>query len=82
MPATCMAAVLHTGAGDFSVEPVTIDAPGGHEVLVRTAATGLRHSDFHFIEGSGPVPTPCVLDRRVPVSRGEVSRTATGNAPA
>ena len=61
MPATVGAAVFHTGATDLSVEQVTIDSPGPHEVLVRTAATGLCHSDLHFIDGAWPVPTPCVL---------------------
>ena len=31
------------------------------EVLLRTAFTGLCHSDLHFIEGLYPMPTPCVL---------------------
>jgi len=31
------------------------------EVLVRTAAAGLCHSDLHFIEGAYPTPVPVVL---------------------
>ena len=30
----------------------SISKPGPHEVLIRTAACGLCHSDLHFIEGS------------------------------
>ncbi len=61
MAETTVAAVFHTGATDLSVEQVTIDSPRAHEVLVRTVATGLCHSDFHFMDGSWPIPTPCVL---------------------
>lgn len=28
-----------------------VDSPQGHEVLVRTAASGVCHSDLHFVEG-------------------------------
>lgn len=55
------AAVLHEIPGQLSVEDVTIDAPGPHEVLVRTEAAGLCHSDLHFLEGTYPYPTPTVL---------------------
>ena len=58
---TSAAAVLHPGASRLRIEQVAVDAPGPEEVLVRTAATGLCHSDFHFIDGSWPIPTPCVL---------------------
>ena len=34
--------------------------PGPHEVLIRTHACGLCHSDLHFIEGSYPHAMPCV----------------------
>ena len=34
--------------------------PGPHEVLIRTAACGLCHSDLHFIEGAYPHPLPAI----------------------
>jgi S-(hydroxymethyl)glutathione dehydrogenase/alcohol dehydrogenase len=43
------------------LEEVRIDAPGPGEVLVKTAASGICHSDLHAIEGSLPLPAPCVL---------------------
>ena len=55
------AAVLHTIPGDLVVEEVTVDRPGPHEVLIRTAAAGLCHSDLHFVEGKFVAPTPVVL---------------------
>ena len=61
MTTTMRAAVLHPEASSLQVEQVGVAGPGPEEVLVRTAATGLCHSDLHFIDGSWPIPTPCVL---------------------
>jgi S-(hydroxymethyl)glutathione dehydrogenase/alcohol dehydrogenase len=35
--------------------------PDAHEVLIRTVASGLCHSDLHFIEGLYQCPVPAVL---------------------
>ena len=55
------AAVLHAPRQPMTIEEVAIGKPGRREVLVRTAAAGLCHSDLHFIEGSYPTPVPVVL---------------------
>ena len=55
------AAVLHEIPGNLLIEDVTLDRPGPREVLVRTAAAGLCHSDLHFLEGKFTAPTPLVL---------------------
>jgi S-(hydroxymethyl)glutathione dehydrogenase/alcohol dehydrogenase len=55
------AAILQTIPGPLTIDQVTIDAPGPNEVLVRTAAAGLCHSDLHFMEGKYTVPTPVVM---------------------
>ncbi len=55
------AALLREIPGDLSIEDVDIDTPGPHEVLIRTAAAGLCHSDLHFIEGKYPYMLPTVL---------------------
>ncbi|MED5542164.1 MAG: alcohol dehydrogenase catalytic domain-containing protein, partial [Actinomycetota bacterium] len=55
------AAVLNEIPGDLEVTEVGIDKPGPREVLIRTAAAGLCHSDLHFMEGSYPYMTPVVL---------------------
>lgn len=40
----------------------SVDKPNGHEVLVRTAASGVCHSDLHFVEGKWTTfPLPLVL---------------------
>ena len=55
------AAVLNAIPGQLEIEDVAIDSPGPREVLVRTAAAGLCHSDLHFMEGKYPHPCPAVL---------------------
>jgi S-(hydroxymethyl)glutathione dehydrogenase/alcohol dehydrogenase len=55
------AAVFHAPNQPLTIEDVDIAKPGRREVLIRTAATGLCHSDLHFIEGKYPGPVPAVL---------------------
>src|SRR5450432_3583682 len=55
------AAVLREVRTPLLIEDVKINKPGPHEVLIRTAAAGVCHSDLHFIEGSYPYPLPAVL---------------------
>ena len=55
------AAVLHAARQAMTIEDVEINKPGRREVLLRTAAAGLCHSDLHFIEGAYPTPMPVVL---------------------
>lgn len=54
------AAVLIQPGQPLEIEEVVIDKPGPHEVLIRTAACGLCHSDLHFIEGTYPHPLPAI----------------------
>jgi S-(hydroxymethyl)glutathione dehydrogenase / alcohol dehydrogenase len=55
------AAVLHAPRTPMTIEDIALDKPKRREVLIRTAAAGLCHSDLHFIEGSYPTPVPVVL---------------------
>ena len=55
------AAVLREIGRPLSIEEVAIDNPRSHEVLVRTAAVGVCHSDLHYIEGLYACPKPTVL---------------------
>jgi S-(hydroxymethyl)glutathione dehydrogenase/alcohol dehydrogenase len=55
------AAVMRANNAPLQIEDVEIDDPGPGEVLLRTAASGICHSDLHVIEGGLPVPPPCVL---------------------
>ncbi len=55
------AAVLREVGQPLAIEEVQISKPGPHEVLIRTVAAGVCHSDLHFIEGSYPTQLPIVL---------------------
>jgi S-(hydroxymethyl)glutathione dehydrogenase/alcohol dehydrogenase len=55
------AAVLREVNKPLSIEDVTIDNPAPHEVLIRTVAAGVCHSDLHFQNGSYQYPMPAVL---------------------
>lgn len=58
---TMKAAVLTGFNQPLEIQDVTLDDPGPGQVLVKTAATGLCHSDLHFIEGKWKWPLPAVL---------------------
>lgn len=59
MPIKARGALLREIRGPVTIEQIDVDDPADHEILVRTAACGVCHSDLHFIQGSiaGPVPT-------------------------
>jgi S-(hydroxymethyl)glutathione dehydrogenase/alcohol dehydrogenase len=55
------AATLTTVNQPLEILDIEVDAPGPNEVLIRTAAAGVCHSDLHFQEGKYPCPCPTVL---------------------
>lgn len=55
------AAILDNAPGDLDVVEVEIDDPAPDEVLIRTHACGLCHSDLHVMDATLPVPLPSVL---------------------
>lgn len=55
------AAVLETSPGPLEVRELTVSAPARNEVLIRTKAAGLCHSDLHFLEGMPGAPIPVVM---------------------
>ena len=55
------AAVMRANNAPLEIEEIQIDKPGPYEVLTRTAASGICHSDLHVMEGGIPFPPPCVL---------------------
>lgn len=69
------AAVMRTHRSPLALEEMGLDEPGPGEVLVRTVASGICHSDFHVLEGHLPVPPPCVLGHE---PAGIVERVGTG----
>ena len=55
------AAMFHGPNQPLTIENVDIDKPTGREVLVRVVASGVCHSDLHFVDGLYPFPTPAIL---------------------
>ena len=55
------AAVIRAVQQPLSIEEVQIDNPKSHEVLVKTAACGVCHSDLHYIDGYYTAPFPAIL---------------------
>ena len=57
-----MKAAVFRGVGvPLEVEDVEIDEPRAHEIVVRTGASGVCHSDLHYVEGKYTTRTPVVL---------------------
>ena len=54
------AAVLQETNADWRVEEIEFDGPRPREVLVKTTAAGMCHSDEHARNGSMPVLLPIV----------------------
>ncbi|WP_417595014.1 Zn-dependent alcohol dehydrogenase [Parasphingorhabdus sp.] len=78
------AAVLTEAGKPLVIEDVVISKPGPHEVLIRTAACGLCHSDLHFIDGAYPHPLPAIPGHEaagiVEAIGSEVRTVAVGDA--
>lgn len=55
------AALLRGQPGMLDIADVTVAHPLQHEVLVRTVACGICHSDLNFVEDRMPVALPCIL---------------------
>jgi S-(hydroxymethyl)glutathione dehydrogenase/alcohol dehydrogenase len=55
------AAMFHGPHTPLTIENVDIAEPIGREVLVRTVASGVCHSDLHFVDGFYQFPTPAIL---------------------
>src|SRR5215831_8964749 len=55
------AAVLREIGKPLEIENVEINKPKAHEVVIRTAAAGVCHSDLHFSSGLYRYPMPVVL---------------------
>ncbi len=55
------AALFHGPHQPLTIETVSIANPGPREVLIRTAAVGLCHSDLHYIDGLYAFDAPAIL---------------------
>jgi S-(hydroxymethyl)glutathione dehydrogenase/alcohol dehydrogenase len=55
------AAVLREIPGELTIEELRVDKPRPREVLVRTVAAGVCHSDLHHLDGSLQHAVPVVM---------------------
>src|SRR5207245_11103171 len=55
------AAILHEVGRPLAVDTVELEGPRREEVAVRITATGVCHSDLHYIKGDLTFPLPVVL---------------------
>src|SRR6266568_4136506 len=55
------AAIFHGAHEALTIEQVDIDEPVDNEVLVRVVASGVCHSDLHFVDGFYEFPAPAIL---------------------
>jgi S-(hydroxymethyl)glutathione dehydrogenase/alcohol dehydrogenase len=75
------AAVLHEVGKPLVVEDVQVDDPGPREVLVRTVAAGVCHSDYHYMNGSYTPDLPVALGHEASGIVEDVGRDVTYLAP-
>lgn len=59
------AAVLRQYGEPLTIEEVELAPPGPDEVVVKTAAVGLCHSDLHAMQGMYGFPLPAVMGHEV-----------------
>ncbi len=57
---TMKAAVLYEIGKPLVIEDLELDDPQDNEILVKLEATGVCHSDLHFMQGDVPQPLPFV----------------------
>lgn len=69
------AAVLYAPNQPLVIEDIEVDEPQANEVLIKTSATGVCHSDLHFMEGKWMYPMPVVLGHE---SAGVVEKVGPG----
>ncbi len=55
------AAMFRGPKTELTIEDIQLDKPGPREILVKTVACGVCHSDLHFVDGLYPMAAPAVL---------------------
>lgn len=75
------AAILRDYEKPFSIEEVDIDPPKADEVLVKIAAAGVCHSDYHIMKGEWRNGLPMILGHEASGIVVEVGPGVTGLKP-
>ncbi len=71
------AAIFHGPGQPLKIEDVELDHPQDHEVLIKTVASGVCHSDLHFVDGLYPYAAPAVLGHEAAGIIEEVGKAVT-----
>jgi len=79
LPETMRAAVLWEPRKPMTIEELKMPRPQFGEVLIKTKACGVCHSDLHVINKDQPYPIPCVLGHEI---TGEVVEHGKHTDPA
>ena len=75
------AAILRAYQQPLSIEEVDIDPPKADEVLVKIAAAGICHSDYHLMKGEWQSGVPQILGHEASGIVAEVGPGVTGLKP-
>ncbi|HUO04988.1 MAG TPA: Zn-dependent alcohol dehydrogenase [Candidatus Binataceae bacterium] len=71
------AAIFRAPNQPLTIEEIEIDKPQDREVLIKTVASGVCHSDLHMVDGLYPCPAPTVLGHEAAGIVEEVGRNVT-----
>lgn len=75
------AAVLHEFGTELRIEDISISDPAPDEVIVRTVASGVCHTDRTMQDGANPLPLPLILGHEVAGVVETVGRDVTYVSP-
>ena len=75
------AAILEEGRTDLTIQEVSVGEVGPHEILIRTSAAGLCHSDLYHLDGVFEIPRPSVLGHESAGTVVEVGANVQGLKP-
>ena len=75
------AAILNAYQQPLSIEEVEIDPPKADEVLVKIAAAGICHSDYHLMKGEWQFGVPQILGHEASGIVAEVGPGVMGLKP-
>ena len=75
------AAILREYGAPMSIEEVDVDPPKADEVLVKIAAAGICHSDYHVMKGEWRNGLPMILGHEASGIVAEVGPGVTGLKP-
>ncbi|KAH7427071.1 hypothetical protein KP509_10G029000 [Ceratopteris richardii] len=65
LPSTMRASVFWKPGSPMTIEELRMPRPKAGEVLIKTKACGVCHSDLHIIQNDQPFPLPAVLGHEV-----------------